>query len=300
MEIEVSAPNMLPPCVIDREKGVETFDKDRLRVKRKTLQAVLEQCQRALESLNDNNDDDDSSLPDLEDYREKQLSRQSSLDSLRDREADELCDLLKSRVECPDFLEKLESAQLSVPPDTTGMSSDSACFVGEECSSWDMVSENDLWEGEMGNSEQEDFVLVRQEDIVEGIAGFMAAYLLSLKQTKDLTPNQLQEALCKTFSVKKKKGKLRKAWDGSKVIYNVASWGATAIGIQDIPEPSDTKGSHKCVLDIMSHNLKASLMSRIGEEADVAVVVVVVVVVVGKRRMNRLQLAAWFSILCGD
>ncbi|CAN1340879.1 hypothetical protein LINPERPRIM_LOCUS39004 [Linum perenne] len=226
MEIEVSAPNMLPPCVIDREKGVETFDKDRLRVKRKTLQAVLEQCQRALESLNDNNDDDDSSLPDLEDYREKQLSRQSSLDSLRDREADELCDLLKSRVECPDFLEKLESAQLSVPPDTT---------VGEECSSWDMVSENDLWEGEMGNSEQEDFVLVRQEDIVEGIAGFMAAYLLSLKQTKDLTPNQLQEALCKTFSVKKKKGKLRKAWDGSKVIYNVASWGATAIGIYQNP-----------------------------------------------------------------
>ncbi|CAN1340881.1 hypothetical protein LINPERPRIM_LOCUS39004 [Linum perenne] len=218
MEIEVSAPNMLPPCVIDREKGVETFDKDRLRVKRKTLQAVLEQCQRALESLNDNNDDDDSSLPDLEDYREKQLSRQSSLDSLRDREADELCDLLKSRVECPDFLEKLESAQLSVPP---------ACFVGEECSSWDMVSENDLWEGEMGNSEQEDFVLVRQEDIVEGIAGFMAAYLLSLKQTKI--------ALCKTFSVKKKKGKLRKAWDGSKVIYNVASWGATAIGIYQNP-----------------------------------------------------------------
>ncbi|KAG4968088.1 hypothetical protein JHK87_033739 [Glycine soja] len=47
---------------------------------------------------------------------------------------------------------------------------------------------------------------------------------------KDLTPVQLQSALSKTFSVKKKKGKLRKAWDGSKVIYNVASWGATAIG----------------------------------------------------------------------
>ncbi|CAN1340880.1 hypothetical protein LINPERPRIM_LOCUS39004 [Linum perenne] len=225
MEIEVSAPNMLPPCVIDREKGVETFDKDRLRVKRKTLQAVLEQCQRALESLNDNNDDDDSSLPDLEDYREKQLSRQSSLDSLRDREADELCDLLKSRVECPDFLEKLESAQLSVPPDTTG----------EECSSWDMVSENDLWEGEMGNSEQEDFVLVRQEDIVEGIAGFMAAYLLSLKQTKVRNISTCFPNIHRTFSVKKKKGKLRKAWDGSKVIYNVASWGATAIGIYQNP-----------------------------------------------------------------
>lgn len=47
-----------------------------------------------------------------------------------------------------------------------------------------MVSENDLWEGENIESEEEDYVLVRQEDIVDGIACFMAAYLLSLKQTK--------------------------------------------------------------------------------------------------------------------
>ncbi|CAI0467804.1 unnamed protein product [Linum tenue] len=218
------------------EKGEEKLDKDRLRVKRKTLQTVLEQCQRALELLNNAdgaalaaaNDDDDH----------------SSLRSLSDREADELCDLLKSRVECSDFLEKLECAQASVPHTRHSV-------VGEECSSWDMVNENDLWEGEMGHSEQEDFVLVRQEDIVDGIACFMAAYLCSLKQTKvwnistfcricclfvaDLTPNQLQEALSKTFSVKKNKGKLRKAWDGSKVIYNVASWGATAIGIYQNP-----------------------------------------------------------------
>lgn len=54
--------------------------------------------------------------------------------------------------------------------------------IGEEGSSWDMVSENDLWEGI--DSEHEDYVLVRQEDIVEGIACFMATYILSLKQTK--------------------------------------------------------------------------------------------------------------------
>ncbi|KAF8023342.1 hypothetical protein BT93_F0753 [Corymbia citriodora subsp. variegata] len=98
-----------------------------------------------------------------------------------------------------------------------------------------MVNENDLWESENADLDQEDYVLVRQEDIVEGIACFMAAYLSSLKQTKELTPNQIQAALSKTFSVKKKKGKLRKAWDGSKVIYNVASWGATAIGIYQNP-----------------------------------------------------------------
>jgi hypothetical protein len=37
-------------------------------------------------------------------------------------------------------------------------------------------------------------------------------------------------ALRKTFSAEKKKSKIRKAWDGTKVIYNVASWGATAVG----------------------------------------------------------------------
>lgn len=56
----------------------------------------------------------------------------------------------------------------------------------EEGSSWDMVNDNDLWEDKDVDLDQEDYVLVRQEDIVEGIACFMAAYLLSLKQTKVL------------------------------------------------------------------------------------------------------------------
>lgn len=198
-------------------------EKDRLRVKRKTLEAVLQNCQRALELLGNadcvDNDDCSDSDADAGSVEGGECS------SGRDKETDELCDLLKSRVECPDFLEKLESAQASSV----------AQNISEEGSSWDIVSDDDLWEGGDPQPDQEDYVLVRQEDIVEGIACFMAAYLLSLKQTKDLTPNQLQDALSKTFSVKKKKGKLRKAWDGSKVIYNVASWGATAIGIYQNP-----------------------------------------------------------------
>ncbi|KAI5588984.1 hypothetical protein POPTR_005G157500v4 [Populus trichocarpa] len=220
MEIEVSS--SIPPSTVDLEER----NKDQVRVRRKTLKVVLEQCQRALELLNnaDGVDDDGYSSGEESKEVESSPSRDSSSTSLGDQEADELCDLLKSRVECPDFIEKLECAQLSVSQNIT-----------EEGSSWDMISENDLWEAEIDESDQEDYVLVREEDIVEGIACFMAAYLLSLKQTKDLAPTQLQEALSKTFSVKKKKGKLRKAWDGSKVIYNVASWGATAIGLYQNP-----------------------------------------------------------------
>lgn len=219
MEVEVSGSK-------SSSVDVPKVEKDRVLVKKKTLQAVLEQCQRALELLENTGDVlDGDDEDDAVDGAEVEAEGDGSASPCRDREADELCDLLKSRLECPDFLEKLESAQVSVPQNISA----------EEGSSWDMINDNDLWEGGISDLDQENYVLVRQEDIVEGIACFMAAYLLSLKQTKELTPNQLQEALSKTFSVKKKKGKLRKAWDGSKVIYNVASWGATAIGIYQNP-----------------------------------------------------------------
>lgn len=197
--------------------------KEKVRVNRKTLEAVLEQCQLALQQLasgcDDDNDDDVDNSDDLkgdpQDYTETSVSTISDI---------EFYGLLQSGVESADFLKKLENVQASISQNTA-----------EEGSSWDMVSKNDLWDVENAELETEDFVLVGKEDITEGIAAFMAAYLLSLEQSKDLAPNKLQEALSKTFSTKKKKGKLRKAWDGTKVIYNVASWGATAIGVYQNP-----------------------------------------------------------------
>ncbi|KAE8652147.1 uncharacterized protein LOC101202793 isoform X2 [Cucumis sativus] len=222
MELQVSKPTS---DFVDnsKRKNLEGPTGDRVRVKKKTLQAVLEQCQRALESLNESNADDENEGNDVDEGQDEDVRGGEGSGSVpRDREADELCDLLKSKVERHDFLEKLEDAQASVPQNTF------------ECSSWDLVSDVDLWESDDA-LDQEGYVVVKQEDIVDGIACFMAAYLLSLKETKELSPNQLQNALCKTFSVKKRKGKLRKAWDGSKVIYNVASWGATAVGIYQNP-----------------------------------------------------------------
>ncbi|XP_017419966.1 uncharacterized protein LOC124834244 isoform X2 [Vigna umbellata] len=196
-------------------------DPDPLRVKRKTLEAVLLQCQRALELINAASPSSSASA----EVEEEDCLADSEAEAIASTDPldDQLRDMLKSRVECPAFLQKLECAQASVSQNIY------------EGNSWDLVGENDLWEGQRDDLDQEDYVLVRQEDVVEGIACFMAAYLLSIKQTKDLTPIQLQDALSKTFSAKKKKGKLRKAWDGSKVIYNVASWGATAIGIYQNP-----------------------------------------------------------------
>ena len=168
MEVEVSGSK-------SSSVDVPKVEKDRVLVKRKTLQAVLEQCQRALELLENTGDVlDGDDEDDAVDGAEVEAEGDGFASPCRDREADELCDLLKSRLECPDFLEKLESAQVSVPQNISA----------EEGSSWDMINDNDLWEGGISDLDQENYVLVRQEDIVEGIACFMAAYLLSLKQTK--------------------------------------------------------------------------------------------------------------------
>lgn len=59
MEVEVSDPN---PDIgdISKRKNLESPADDRVRVKKKTLQAVLEQCQRALELLNNSNGVDEN------------------------------------------------------------------------------------------------------------------------------------------------------------------------------------------------------------------------------------------------
>ncbi|XP_056862913.1 uncharacterized protein LOC130510535 isoform X2 [Raphanus sativus] len=208
MEIEVSS------------STPDSVELDSIRVKRKTLQNLLEDCQRALELLNLTDTAPDSSQED-NNIDSPEREEEEEFSSSSDPEADKLYDLIRSRVEGHDFREKIELAQVSLLHDLP------------DGSSWDVVSEDDVW-GVEGQTE-DDYVLVREEDIADGIACFMATYLSSLNQTKDISPDQLQKALSTMFSVKKRKGKLRKAWEGSKVIYNVASWSATAIGIYQNP-----------------------------------------------------------------
>lgn len=197
---------------------------DRVCVNKKALEAVLQQCHLAFQLLASGRDDDgNNDVAGELDVPNPQDLDGTCAPASRKTDTAEFYSLLKSRFECADFLKELENARASLPQN-----------VAEEGNSWDMVSKNDLWGGGDVDLEAEDYVLVQQEDIIEGIAFFMAAYLLSLEQTKHLTPNQLQAALSKTFSVKKK-GKLRKAWDGSRVIYNIASWGTTAMGIYQNP-----------------------------------------------------------------
>lgn len=91
MDVEVSDTE---PSAIGKTRMENLVDKDRVRVKRKTLQAVLEQCQRALELLNSTSgvDDDDDSADDVDgENTDGDQSGESSGSLQGDREADEVC-----------------------------------------------------------------------------------------------------------------------------------------------------------------------------------------------------------------
>ncbi|GAB2219635.1 hypothetical protein Droror1_Dr00007272 [Drosera rotundifolia] len=94
-------------------------DADEIRVKRKALKAEEEEDEKG-----------------------------SSLSSRGDKETDELCDFLKSRVERPGFLEKIGSAQapMSVPHPIPEVGSPT----------WDVVIKNDVWES--SEKDEEDYV----------------------------------------------------------------------------------------------------------------------------------------------
>ncbi|XP_047080123.1 uncharacterized protein LOC124690838 [Lolium rigidum] len=194
-----------------------------------------EQCQRALELMREADDPgdglvagdpDEAGVEGAGDISDGE-GPPTTLPTDADYETYELCNLLNSRVESTEFLQKLDNIQKLVYQNGA-----------VETISWGIVSAADIWDDKSMNvsdDSEDGYVLGKQEDIVDGIACFVAAYLLSLKETKVLTPNQLQDALSKTFSTKKRKGKLQKAWAGTQVIYNVASWSATAIGIYQNP-----------------------------------------------------------------
>ncbi|XP_057843922.1 uncharacterized protein LOC131053340 isoform X1 [Cryptomeria japonica] len=138
-----------------------------------------------------------------------------------------VCDLLNGMLKSPTFLHKL-----SISPSN---SEEFPKRQVDESSSWNLISEADLLmvgPNHLKNCiNQESYVAVTYKDVEEGIASYTASYLSTLKEMKEMTPEQLRKALEKTFSVPKNKGKLQKLWDGSKTIYNTVSWAATATGL---------------------------------------------------------------------
>uniref|UniRef100_J3MY98 Uncharacterized protein n=2 Tax=Oryza brachyantha TaxID=4533 RepID=J3MY98_ORYBR len=207
-----------------------------MKLRRETLESVLDELRRALDGLREGGElgasrADDSPRGINGGEEEPTDSEEGgdgggagvgdddpalSLAGDSDGETGQIRDL-KSTFESPHFFQKVDEIQKSL------YQKDAV----EQDPSWNIVMAVDSWEGD---DFDDGYVLVKNDDATEGMAFFVATYISSLKTANECSPDQIRKALKKTFSARKRKGKLRKAWDGSKVIYNVASWSATAIG----------------------------------------------------------------------
>ncbi|XP_024541076.1 uncharacterized protein LOC112349964 [Selaginella moellendorffii] len=134
---------------------------------------------------------------------------------LNGMDPDQLCDKLKERVDSPEFLEKLGTIVLSKDKED-----------GEKENTWVVLD---------GMEGAEDYVVITQEDIVDSIASYMAKYLATQPKAQNMSPDELQNALSKAFSAKDKPGFFRRLWGAGKVMYTIASWTATGVGLYRNP-----------------------------------------------------------------
>jgi hypothetical protein len=151
---------------------------------------------------------------------------------------------LKKRVASPAFLEKLKPYQgdgASTSIDASCIRTEDGTYVKADIDDpnwWLWLSEN---EPEKDTKEVQDglgsdgYVIVNQEDIVDSIASYIARYISSVPQAKNLTPKELQEAMTQAFTKVEKKGRLRSMWTTGKFLYSAGSWGVTALSLYKHP-----------------------------------------------------------------
>ncbi|KAJ7553401.1 hypothetical protein O6H91_06G096600 [Diphasiastrum complanatum] len=192
------------------------------------LRATLQQYHTALQNLqaNHNNSSPSSFL--------------SPLDCPND-----FSERLKQKLQSPEYIERLQHVQQkgeNVIHDDSLVKAEDGSLVDtgiEDPSWWVWVAEDDLSVSqpkfEPGGLDAEGYVVVTEEDIIDGIANFLAQYIASMPEAKKMSCTELHEAVTKAFMSIDRIGKLKKLWAMGKILYTLASLGTSAIWIYRHP-----------------------------------------------------------------
>jgi hypothetical protein len=152
---------------------------------------------------------------------------------------------LKITLASDEFLEKLNSLSL----DTGATSSDSILVKTEDGmfvradlddpNGWLWLSESDLAHTDPKEVKDclgaDGYIVINHEDIVDSIASFMARYISSIPQAKNLSAKELQDVITQAFKKVEKKGTICQLWQTGKFLYTAGSWGATVLSIYRHP-----------------------------------------------------------------
>ncbi|CAN6583870.1 unnamed protein product [Malus baccata var. baccata] len=103
----------------------------------------------------------------------------------------------------------------------------------EEASWWVWITD-DMIPGkveERSGIDNESYVVVSEEHVVDGIANFMAKCIVSNPKARNLTPEELQKIVAKAMGGVGKVEKVLGIWHAGKLFYTLSTWGLALTGL---------------------------------------------------------------------
>ncbi|PKA49130.1 hypothetical protein AXF42_Ash010815 [Apostasia shenzhenica] len=84
---------------------------------------------------------------------------------------------------------------------------------------------------EASGIDKENYVVISEENVVDGIANFIARCILENPKSKVISPQELQKAVSKALGDIKGRSILKSLWDAGIVIYTLSTWGIFLAGL---------------------------------------------------------------------
>ncbi|ERM97388.1 uncharacterized protein LOC18425356 isoform X2 [Amborella trichopoda] len=101
---------------------------------------------------------------------------------------------------------------------------------------------------ELSGIDNESYVIVSEDDIVDGIANFMAQCIILNPRSQRMTPEELQKTVAGAFGWMNSAEKMLKIWHAGKIMYTLSTWGLAMAGLY----------RHRAVLKIAAQGIHAS------------------------------------------
>lgn len=103
----------------------------------------------------------------------------------------------------------------------------------EEPSWWVWVTEEMVPSNveERSGIDDDSYVVVSEEHVVDGVANFMAKCIISNPKAKNLTPEELQKTMAKALGGVNKLEQVLGIWHAGKLFYTLATWGLALTGL---------------------------------------------------------------------
>ncbi|KAI3436128.1 hypothetical protein D9Q98_002186 [Chlorella vulgaris] len=144
-----------------------------------------------------------------------------------ERGTEQLYSALERQVQTDAFTEALTRSQHALqshPPVPAASCADGCEVLAQDW--WEVKEDGELRVSELTG----DYVLVELDDVVRALSAFIAEYIVSLPEAKNMEPRQLQRAVLLTMA-ELRKGRVRRLLDWGKSLYRVGAIGYGAFSM---------------------------------------------------------------------